>query len=104
MQMNLRQDGLVVPASGTDYVPVGLSDLTVMEPGGKCVHGNYIPSNQVEQDYSESCHLCMSLKAFCSYTGLTPEQADRRVYYWVNYEHEEAKKLILEQWATLGTF
>jgi len=43
--ISLRTD-VVVPAAGIDFVPVGLNDFGVTEPGSKCIHGVYIPFNQ----------------------------------------------------------
>jgi hypothetical protein len=93
MEINLRQEGLSVPPSGTDFILAGYGDFTVTEPGGKCVHGVYIPSNHADQTFSEHCHVCVSLKAFCDKTGATPEEADRRLYFWTNFSHEEAVKI-----------
>jgi hypothetical protein len=90
MEMNLRQEGLSVPASGTDFIPTGLSDLTVKEPGGKCVHGNYIPSNHDDQSFSKYCGICTSLRAFCEKYNMQQSTANIRVYIWQNFEHEEA--------------
>lgn len=50
--MNLRQPDVVVPAFAER-----------LAPGGKCVHGVYIPSNQERQDFAEFCDLCRCLKA-----------------------------------------
>lgn len=90
---SLRSD-VVVPVAGIDFVPVGLNDFSVTEPGGKCVHGVYIASNQTDQTYSEMCDVCTSLLSFCEKTGITPEQADKRLYCWMNYSHDEAKERI----------
>jgi hypothetical protein len=90
MEMNLRQEGLAVPASGTDFVPVGLSDLMVREDGGKCVHGVYIPSNHEDQNFARYCDICTSLKAFCEKNSMQQSQANIRLYVWINFDHEEA--------------
>jgi hypothetical protein len=94
MEMNLRQEGLSIPPSGTDFVPAGYGDFTVTEPGGKCVHGVYIPSNHADQSFSEHCHICTSLKAYCEKTKHTLEQANLRIYLWQNFSHEEAVERI----------
>ena len=86
---SLRSD-VVVPAAGIDFVPTGLNDFSVTEPGGKCVHGVYIPANQEDQDGSDFCDICTSLKTFCKKIGLLPQQANIRVYIWQNYSHDEA--------------
>lgn len=91
---SLREEKIVVPVSGCDFVPTGFSPLNITEPGGKCVHGNYIPSNQEDQSFAESCHICVSLRAFCEKMNLTRAEAELRVYCWVNYEHEDAVKEI----------
>jgi len=46
---SLRQVGVVVQPSGL---------TSVREPGGKCVHGTYIPANSPLQDRSEFCYIC----------------------------------------------
>lgn len=90
MELNLRQEGIVVPPSGVDFVPAANTDFTVTEPGGKCVHGVYIPANQQSQGHSEFCDICTSLKAYCEFRNISPLLADSRLYLWVNFEHEEA--------------
>ncbi len=77
--MNLRQDGISVPVSGCDFVSSDLGDLILTEPGGKCIHGNYIPSNQADQALSMNCDLCVNLRQFCEFYGLTTEEADARL-------------------------
>lgn len=49
MNANLRKDGVEVAASGESHVTA---------PGGKCIHGVYIPSNQSDQSFSEYCFGC----------------------------------------------
>jgi hypothetical protein len=94
MYPSLREEKIVVQVSGCDFVPTGFSPLNITEPGGKCIHGNYIPSNQEDQSFSESCHVCVGLRAFIAKTGCTKAEADLRVYCWMNYDHETAKKEI----------
>jgi hypothetical protein len=91
---SLRQEGLEVPPSGVDFVPAGFNDFSITEPGGKCIHGIYIPANQIDQDGSDFCGICTSLKAFCEKTGLHPAQADARLYIWTNFSHEVAIELV----------
>lgn len=93
---SLREEKIVVPPSGCDYVPTGYSPLNIAEPGGKCVHGVYIPSNQEDQNYAESCHICMSLVSFCKTTGRSFTQANVRVDISMNYEHEDAIEILKE--------
>jgi len=90
---SLRSD-VVVPAAGIDFVPVGLNNFSVTEPGGKCIHGVYIPSNQEDQDGSDFCDVCTSLKKFCKVNNLTRAEAELRTYCFQNYPHEEALKEI----------
>jgi len=91
--ISLRTD-VVVPAAGIDFVPVGLNDFGVTEPGSKCIHGVYIPFNQEDQDGSDFCDICTSLKAFCATRGFTRAEANLRLYCFQNFEHEEALKEI----------
>lgn len=91
---SLREEKIVVPVSGCDFVPTGFSPLNITEPGGKCVHGNYVPSNQEDQSFSEFCHVCVSLRAFMAKTGLTMAEVELRAYCWMNYDHETAQKEI----------
>lgn len=86
---SLRSD-IVVPAAGIDFVPTGLNDFSVTEPGTKCVHGVYLPSNQEDQDGSYFCDVCTSLKAFMKKTGLSRAEAELRTYCFQNFPHEEA--------------
>jgi len=83
--MDLSRNDLVIPVSG--WVPN-------IDPGKKCLHGVYISSTQEHQGYSEMCGICTSLISFCETTGLTPEQANLRVYYWTNFSHKEAEERI----------
>lgn len=52
--MNLREVGLVVDHSHQTEV--------VDSPGGKCIHGVYIPANQTNLNQADFCTVCESYR------------------------------------------
>lgn len=60
-------------------VPVSGWVKEITQPGKKCQHGVYIPSNLEDQTYAMHCYICNSLRAYIEKTGLDLD---------VIYEHQ----------------